>query len=112
MILWFYEKYHLFLPYFLPRSGCMLIQALGYEALVNSAFTGSEFLIHSEALTGSPTLKSTDPMKLVHLLLLHQPQPLMVPGDQTGFSGYRFTRLRVGRNQSAVCHPLISLMLI
>lgn len=50
-------------------------------------------------------------VKAVHLLLLHQPPPLSVTGDPTCFSGYRFARPHKGRNQSAGCHPVMSLML-
>ena len=60
---------------------------------MSSILDGSEFRIHSEALTGCPPLKSTDPTEL---------------GDLTGFSGYRFTRSREGRNPSAVCHPSVN----
>lgn len=108
-----------FLPHSLPRSYWGLIcQARGPwwmpSLLAEPQF--SQVYDTYEALPGKHpgflTLKGVDPMKTVHRLLLHQPPPMSEPGDPTGFSGYRFATTRKGRNWSAICHPVINLMLI
>lgn len=117
----FHEKYHFFLPYSLTRTCWVLVicqaKCPWWTPSLLAIHNSLEFMIRmrqsqARRQPGSPALKSIDPIKAVHLLLLHQPPPLSVPRDPTGFSGYRFTTSRQGRNWNLVCHPTINLMLI
>ena len=78
---------------------------------MNCTLLGSEFIVGFEVLIGSLTLKSMDPMKPVNLPPFPSVPPLSVPGDLTGFSGYRLARPREGRNWTVDYHLLISLIL-
>ena len=101
-----------FLFHSLPRSYCTLITcrpgARGEFHPHWYCHPSSQSMIHIRL---SQARRQHPPIKAVHLLLLHLPPPLSVPGGLTGFSGYKFTVPREGKNWSAVCHLITSLTL-